>query len=210
MANETGEGKKQQRGQETRGKIVDAAIRLIARNGAASVTHRAVASEANVSLALTTYHFDAIEGILETAFKKLSTSEIRRFKEIYQASETSGSPLEDTVDYIATQVIREATEFREESIAGSELMIEAMRSETLAQAVDDMIEVRLDFWTATLKSLGSQAPRRDATIMLCSLLGSFFITMARGKEATELARTRKRILYDLQSLLSLQEHQDES
>lgn len=208
MPNEPGGSRKQVRGLETRDKIVDAAIRLIAREGASSVTHRAAAGEAGVSLALTTYHFDTIEEILQTAFEKLSQAEMTRFNEIYQASETKGAPLDDAVDYITTQIIREATEFRDVSIAGYELMVEAMRSESLSEALEDVIQVKLEFWTKTLNSLGSKAPKRDATIMLCTLLGSFLISMARGKENSELAGTRKRMIYDLEALLGTRRVQD--
>jgi TetR/AcrR family transcriptional regulator, regulator of biofilm formation and stress response len=42
---------------DRRGRIVDAAVRLVAERGVAALSHRAVAAEADVPLGSTTYHF---------------------------------------------------------------------------------------------------------------------------------------------------------
>ena len=51
--------------------ILDAAIRLMARDGAGAITHRSLAAECGVSLALTTHHFSSREAILQAAFDRL-------------------------------------------------------------------------------------------------------------------------------------------
>lgn len=48
------------RGAESRARIVDATASIIEEEGLAAVTNRAVAERANVSLALTTYHFKSV------------------------------------------------------------------------------------------------------------------------------------------------------
>lgn len=53
-------GAASKRGNESRDRIVDAAAAIIEREGLASVTNRAVAERAGVSLALTTYHFKMV------------------------------------------------------------------------------------------------------------------------------------------------------
>jgi len=53
--------------------ILDATLRLIAKGGIDSVTHRRVAAEAGVSLSSTTYYFATREDIIHEAFRhKLS------------------------------------------------------------------------------------------------------------------------------------------
>jgi len=52
------------RGQQRRRALVDATLRLVAREGAAAVTHRAVAREAAVPLAATTYYFATLDDLL--------------------------------------------------------------------------------------------------------------------------------------------------
>ncbi len=56
------------RGEQTRLKILEATLRVIAENGVNAVTHRAVAKEADVSLSLTTYYFKDLQELLLDAF----------------------------------------------------------------------------------------------------------------------------------------------
>lgn len=60
------------RGVRTRDAILDAAIALLREDGAAAVTHRAVAARAGTSLAATTYHFATLDDLLVAAFELLT------------------------------------------------------------------------------------------------------------------------------------------
>lgn len=60
------------RGQRTREAIIDAAIELLRRDGAAALSHRAIAARAGTSLAATTYHFDSLDDLLVAAYEQLS------------------------------------------------------------------------------------------------------------------------------------------
>lgn len=56
------------RGEEMRLRLLDATLRTIAGSGFQSVTHRSVAKEAGVSLALTTYYFASLTDMIAQAF----------------------------------------------------------------------------------------------------------------------------------------------
>ncbi|QDQ24890.1 TetR/AcrR family transcriptional regulator [Chitinimonas arctica] len=60
--------KLQRRGEESRRKILDATLVLIARLGLHGVTHRAIAAEAGVPLSLTTYFFSGMNDLIGQAF----------------------------------------------------------------------------------------------------------------------------------------------
>ena len=60
------------KGELTRRKILDAVLKVIAREGTRGVTHRAVAAEAGVQLSLTTYYFKDIESMIKEAFAQFS------------------------------------------------------------------------------------------------------------------------------------------
>jgi len=60
------------KGEQTRLKILDAVLRVIAREGTRGVTHRAVATEAGVPASLTTYYFSDIEAMIREAFTHFS------------------------------------------------------------------------------------------------------------------------------------------
>lgn len=57
---------------ERRQRIVDAAIRVVARDGIAGLSHRRVAAEADVPLGSTTYHFASRDDLLEVALRQVS------------------------------------------------------------------------------------------------------------------------------------------
>ena len=60
------------RGEQTRRRILEAVLTVIARDGIRGVTHRAVAAEAGVQLSLTTYYFRDIESMISEAFAQFS------------------------------------------------------------------------------------------------------------------------------------------
>jgi TetR/AcrR family transcriptional regulator, regulator of biofilm formation and stress response len=57
---------------ERRRRIVDAAIRVVARDGIAGLSHRRVAAEADVPLGSTTYHFASRDDLLEVALRQVT------------------------------------------------------------------------------------------------------------------------------------------
>ncbi|MFE9040839.1 TetR/AcrR family transcriptional regulator [Streptomyces sp. NPDC012421] len=59
---------------ERRERIVDAALRVVRRDGIAGLSHRTVAAEADVPLGSTTYHFGSLDELLVAALRKLNTS----------------------------------------------------------------------------------------------------------------------------------------
>lgn len=56
------------KGELTRQKILEAALRVIANHGYKAVTHRAIAKEADVNLSLTTYYFKDLNELVSEAF----------------------------------------------------------------------------------------------------------------------------------------------
>ena len=58
------------RGEQTRRKILQATLEVIAREGIRGATHRAVATQAGVNLSLTTYYFRDIEEMIKEAFQQ--------------------------------------------------------------------------------------------------------------------------------------------
>ncbi|WP_225828098.1 TetR/AcrR family transcriptional regulator [Streptomyces naphthomycinicus] len=55
---------------ERRRRIIDAAIRVVGRDGIAGLSHRTVAAEADVPLGSTTYHFATLEELLVAALRQ--------------------------------------------------------------------------------------------------------------------------------------------
>jgi DNA-binding transcriptional regulator YbjK len=65
---------------DRRQRIVDAAVRLVAREGVAALSHRAVAAEADVPLGSTTYHFADREELLLATLRQVNDAWLAAFE----------------------------------------------------------------------------------------------------------------------------------
>lgn len=63
-----------------RDRIVDAALDVVAAEGVGGVSHRKVAAAAGVPLGSMTYHFDGMDDLLETAFRRFADGVADQFE----------------------------------------------------------------------------------------------------------------------------------
>jgi DNA-binding transcriptional regulator YbjK len=97
---------------------------VIAAGGLTSVTHRAVAAEAGVSTALTTYHFASLEDLLQATLSSLSASGVAR---LTAAAELARSGALSLADAAASFLIEELGPNRHDFVANLELQFAAVR-----------------------------------------------------------------------------------
>ncbi|MFF7354603.1 MULTISPECIES: TetR/AcrR family transcriptional regulator [Streptomyces] len=57
---------------DRRRRIIDAAVRVVGRDGMAGLSHRSVAAEADVPLGSTTYHFATLEELMVAALRQVN------------------------------------------------------------------------------------------------------------------------------------------
>ncbi len=65
--------------EETKVALMDAAVRLTARAGTKALTARGIATEAGVNQALVYYHFDGVDGLLQTAYARATAAMIGEY-----------------------------------------------------------------------------------------------------------------------------------
>jgi DNA-binding transcriptional regulator YbjK len=109
--------------------ILEATLRIIGEGGVNSVTHRAVAQEAGVSLAATTYYFDSKSALIEEALDLMivhSTECVREYTTC--PGEISRTEL---IDRIVAFAYAQMHDPRASLAAQYELMLEAGRAEYL-------------------------------------------------------------------------------
>jgi DNA-binding transcriptional regulator YbjK len=110
------------RGAARRALLLDAAVRVVADSGSGSLTHRAVAAEAHVSIASVTYHFASI-GELRAATLEHAGSRIG-MQLVRLVSDASAS-VEDTPEICAAFAMRLVDEQRVDTAAVFELIVAA-------------------------------------------------------------------------------------
>jgi DNA-binding transcriptional regulator YbjK len=105
--------------------ILEAALRVIARSGADAATHRAVAAEAGVALASTTYHFESKRALVREALELV----IERSTAAVERHAAGPGPVdgEQLVERLVQLVAALSSDQRAPLAAQYELMLEAGR-----------------------------------------------------------------------------------
>jgi DNA-binding transcriptional regulator YbjK len=120
------------RGEASRQAILDATVRVIAAGGLPSVNHRAVAVEAGVSTALTTYHFATLDDLLQATLSSLTAKAIARLSTVGELAELGAITLADAATAFLTG---ELGSNRDVFIANLELQFASVRRPAWARAM---------------------------------------------------------------------------
>jgi DNA-binding transcriptional regulator YbjK len=147
-----------------RREILEATLRLIGAGGVNSVTHRAVAEEAGVSLAATTYYFDSKSALIEEALELM----IARSTECVREHTSSPPKISQT------ELIKRIVAFADAQIndpralltAQYELMLEAGRSEYLRPLARRWTIAYMDGFRRLVESAGLRRPEAAAEIIM--------------------------------------------
>ncbi|AVV47774.1 TetR family transcriptional regulator [Streptomyces sp. P3] len=114
------------RGQESRRRLLEATLRVIAREGPAAVTHRAVAAEADVTKSLATYHFATVDELLTAALVESA--------EFYARQLAEDLPSDCSLGELAQHLTDAFNGHRAEWLGAYELFLHAARSPVLREA----------------------------------------------------------------------------
>jgi DNA-binding transcriptional regulator YbjK len=144
-----------------RREILEATLRVIGGGGVKGVTHRAVAQEANVALASTTYYFDSKGVLVEEALELMiarSIEDVRRFTTC--PAEISREELIDRIVGFADAQVNDPNAF---VLAQYELMLEAGREEYLRPLARRWTIAYMDGFERVVRSAG--LPERATEIV---------------------------------------------
>ena len=127
------------RGATRRALLLDAGVRVVARDGAGNLTHRATAAEAGVSLASATYHFPSIHTLRRSTFDHAGSLVGLAFRTQVLAGGTAADDVGAILaDYATTLVV----ERREATVAVFEMITAAAHDREL-QPVVELLHGRL-------------------------------------------------------------------
>jgi DNA-binding transcriptional regulator YbjK len=175
--------------------ILDAALRLIGREGRQALTHRAVAAEAGVPLGATTYYFSSRDDLLAQALEHVADQGIHNFQEMRNELLEAESAKALAARLLDNVVV--AAKDRTAFIAEYELWLEAGRNAELRGPAVEWCEAEQSVVADALERLGSSDPKLDASIIVAVLDGLGERVLARDdpeKAARELAPEVERLL----------------
>jgi len=154
-------------------------LRIVAREGPAGVTHRAVAAEAGVSPTATTYYFESKEAMIRAAFQHFASWDLERIDRRAAEIPREGLSVREAASLLGA-IAAEELRAPERSLAVDlEMILRVAREPCLApeyEAFQRRLEARSE---ELLQAVGSADPARDARIVL-----AFY----RGHQVEQLAR----------------------
>lgn len=126
---------------------------MLARVGPDGLTHRLVATEAQIPLAATTYWFASKEDIVEAAFGRAVDDGIAAIEELRERA--AGWSRATAADELAGGIQEECTAHRDRTVIGYALWVEAGRRPALRPLAQRWADAYVDLYTAVLRAAGA-------------------------------------------------------
>lgn len=171
--------------EQRRQAILDAAMRIIVREGVRAVRHRAVAAEAAVPLSATTYYFKDIDDLITDTFAQFVERSAAYMAHFWsstqgllqqQVGQLDGSA--EARRRLANEIARLAVEYvrqqlltrREHLLAEQAFQQEALLNPRLHELMRAHRQILLQGVTHFFAVLGSQQPEQDAKLLTAIIL----------------------------------------
>jgi DNA-binding transcriptional regulator YbjK len=168
--------------------IVEATVRIVAREGVAAVTHRRVAAEADVALSSTTYHFAAKADILEAALEWSARREVARIGAIANRLGDADFDAEAWAEELASWLIEELTDERERAVALYRLQVELLGSPGALALHRDWGEGLREVGERVLEHSHAPSSDLDVRLIIATLDGLRMNVLNSGQEDVEWVR----------------------
>jgi DNA-binding transcriptional regulator YbjK len=200
-------------GQRRRLEILEAVLRIIARDGLRAVSHRSVASEASVPLAATTYYFHDLEDLITESFLHWSASQQRvvggfhaaTLAALRRAREERTEPArlaEDLAAAAARYVLEQARSHAADRVLEFAFLHEAARLPRLRAVVRARQLEDRRFLEEFHAALGSAHPAEDAEISYSVLLGLEKSVLLADPDSRQAASVRRVLEHYLRGVLA--------
>lgn len=162
--------------------ILEAALRIIAREGMRGVRHRAVAAEAGVPLAATTYYFKDLDDLITDAFNFFAERMAQHTQGLMadvagmlDVAETGGGLSIDVARHIVERVTdyimrQQEGDLRADRVIQQAFLTEALLNERLRSAIVLNQKVNLEDGVSVFRRLGSVDPEADGRVAVSTIM----------------------------------------
>jgi len=172
--------------------ILEATVRILGTQGLGAVTHRAVAREAGVPLAATTYYFSSKAELLGDALRLLAEDEIARVgRRAAELGVDLASPKRAAA--AMAQVLLGDEEASRGLLAKFELYLEAARDPDLRVTAAHWRGAFVALAESALQTAGAPQPQRRAQLLVAAIDGTLVHELSSGIESGGEARLRERL-----------------
>src|SRR3954471_21621482 len=169
-----------QDGRQTHAAIVAAALRVLRDQGIGSLTHRAVAGEAGVSLALTTYHFATKENLIAEALNVAAAETLDGLREAAAGDGTAALTPASVADRLSDMTVERLGDERLAVFAVVELSLAAARRPELHEAAGAWNDEYHRVVAGLLERAGVRPARQAARLVVATLEGLVFLQLTEA------------------------------
>ena len=168
--------------------MVEATVRIVAREGVAAVSHRRVAAEAGVALSSTTWHFSTKAEILEAALRWAARREVEGIAAIADRLGDADFDPSAWADALGDWLVEQVTTDRDVAVALYRLQIELL-------GTPGALEVHRE-WGEGLRAVGERVlarsptstPALDIRLVVAALDGLRMGALSSGEQDIEWLR----------------------
>ncbi len=224
-ANSNGNGLKYQgrktsraNSEQRRRTILEAALRIVVRDGVRGVRHRAVAKEADVPLSATTYYFKDISDLITDTFTLFVEMGAEKFKAYWEESDSklqeAVSSLQNSdeskrqfagqiADLALEYVLLQMKEHSDYVIAERAFQVECLRNENLRSIAFDHQKFFLGSLEGFFVKMGSVNPKIDARLFSTVVYQAEYEGLVQGASAEAVDTVRAMLKRQLELMLRL-------
>lgn len=186
--------------QETRQRIVDAAIAILVSDGRGEVNFRNVAKRAGLTPGAPAYHFANVDALLHEALIQLLDESRRRYRSTVSAR-AAPDTLDELIDLTAAVFQKEASKFGTQNLANFTLWLEATRQETLQPKMFATITNQHRAWQLLLARLTDDISPLHGILAQAMFAGKLIRILSTGARPSDLALARGEFAQDLRALV---------
>ena len=166
--------------------ILEAALRIVVKEGIRNVRHRAVAKEADVPLSATTYYFKDISDLICDAFTLFAENAMEQVIEPFkqqvfalldgvdgglpEAESAREQVFSTLADMITGFLMAEVTEKRDHLVAEQAFIQEATMDARLEKLATHYLDKQTEVMIEACRKLGSSDPELDAEFAMANIL----------------------------------------
>lgn len=171
------------KGERRRFALVCAAADLLCQGGFESVTHRAVAEQAGLPLASTTYYFSSLEELIETAVDYLCTAELARLRDRVGSLPRRRRGAEAAADLLVDLLAGEPS--REQLISRYERYIACARHPAMRGVERRLLQQRVEAVREAMVRSGRHARIDMMTALLYSVDGAVVSALVDDRDGPD-------------------------
>jgi DNA-binding transcriptional regulator YbjK len=154
---------------------------VITERGIGGVTHRAVAEEAGVPAATTTYYFDSIDELLEDALRLFVDEEVERLGALAERLREAHAAPSTVAELVVAEL---ALGDADGNVAQFELYLEASRRPRLHDSAAACVDAYAGAAEAALRAAGAARPAEGARAFVALIDGFALARIASGRRET--------------------------